>query len=497
MDARIISTPFRRILVARPRHHALGLLVADVLICLHVARASGTPMLLLRGDRGEDSPLLHLIAKGVLRVDNLPLRTPLASRVWTLLLGWFRFQHFLKFLRNYVIDGMLVVTDLVTNLVARIVGLPGTFRKFTNIQVRNAQTRLDGGPNSKLKRRSRWRQIAVSALDGLKMAKFGRGADPRERVLAARIRMCARLEATRRPTPPGREVHHGYDVRQLSVERPVSVTFSAADEARARAQAEALGLTGVPLVTLHVREGGSKRDASTGGFTRDVARDARTESYLPAVDELVRRGFTVVRIGDPAMTPVKRLGLVDLATHPSRSALVDFWCVKNSRFFMASDSGPYLLSWLFNVPCLALNITNVLGVFPLRRTDVYVIKRVRDTATGRAVPLSEMLTEEFLVTLRRRMNKEGALQYVDNDEDDIRDAVLEMLAGLEQPRAETPLQAEYRRRIAQVRTGPLVRAKLHEKAGADEVFLGQGRVSGAFVDRYFDAVTEQRVTGAR
>ena len=222
-------------------------------------------------------------------------------------------------------------------------------------------------------------------------------------------------------------MHHGYDIRKLSAEHPVRVQFSAVDDAEARAVMRSLGLVDVPLVTLHVREGGSKRSE-----LRDAARDASIETCLPAVDELVQRGFTVVRIGDPAMTPVKRPGLVDLATHPSRSALVDFWCVKNSQFFVASDSGPYLLSWLFNVLCLALNITNVLGVFPLRHADLYLIKRVQEAASGRPVPLSEMLTEEFLSTLRRRMYKDGALQYVDNDEDDIRSAVLEMVDRLQE-----------------------------------------------------------------
>ena len=89
-----------------------------------------------------------------------------------------------------------------------------------------------------------------------------------------RQRTSERLEAMRRPTPPGREIHHGYDVRRLSAEAPLSVAFATADAARATAFAAARGLLDAPFVTLHVRDGGSKREATTGGFARDVVRDA-------------------------------------------------------------------------------------------------------------------------------------------------------------------------------------------------------------------------------
>ena len=384
-------------------------MIPDVLIGLFVARTIRVPLVFLRSKQGTDSPLLYLVAEGVSRIDGRFVRSSTASRAWTLLLACFRFKDGLRTPRNHVISATIVVVDAVGTVLAS--GLRGLFgprrlRRAWNQAVGHAQAWCGGGVNAKLTRRVPWRRFVSGTLERWKfVGKFDRAKDPREWALTARARFSTRLEASRRRTPPGREVHHGYDIRRLSAEHPVRVQFSAVDDAEARAVMRSLGLVDVPLVTLHVREGGSKRSEP-----RDAARDASIETCLPAVDELVQRGFTVVRIGDPAMSPVKRPGLVDLATHPSRSALVDFWCVKNSQFFMASDSGPYLLSWLFNVPCLALNITNVLGVFPLRHTDLYLIKRVQEAASGRPVPLSEMLTEEFLSTLRRRMYKDGALQ---------------------------------------------------------------------------------------
>ncbi|MDO8794123.1 MAG: TIGR04372 family glycosyltransferase [Vicinamibacterales bacterium] len=484
MDARFIRAPFRRTLVSRPRHHALGLLIVDVLISLHLARVKRAPLVFLRGEQGEDSPMLHLVAEDVSLVDNRVVRTRAASRAWTWLMAAARFKDGLLSPRPHLVNGSLVVLDAACAALA-VAAHAMRLRDGWNTVVRRVLAWLDAPHAKKTSLRVRWGHALWDRLDRWQVAKQSREGEFRERILKFRARLSARLDVSRRSIPPARQVHHGYDVRRLCLEQPLRVGFQAEDEARAREAAGALGLLDRPLVTLHVRDGGSKRDASTGGFARDVSRDARIESYLPAIDLLVSRGYTVARIGDPEMSPIQHTGLVDVATHPGHDLLLDLWCVRNSRFFIAGDSGPYMLSWLFNVPCLAANITNVLGVFPLRPEDVCLIKIVEEVQTSRAIPLSEMLTSEFLATLRRRIAKEGALRYVDNDAQDICAAVREMDDGLQHPRPETPLQRSYRHRIEEIRNGPLVRAKLSEKIGSGEVLLGKGRVAHAFAERHF------------
>ena len=485
MDARFIRAPFRRMLVSRPRHSALGLLIVDVLISLHLARMNRVPLVCLRGEQDEDSPLLHLSVEGVSLVDNAFVRSRAVSRMWTRLLGLIRFKDGVVSPRHHLVNASLVVLYAGLTVLATL--LRPRIRGFWNRGIRLAQAPL---VSLSTRRRSRVMRWAIERLASWKLPKRDRDADRRERVLQARARLLTQLDESRRSIPPRRQVHHGYDVRRLCVEQPLEVSLRPADEARARQLAGDLGLLDRPLVALHVREGGSKRDAGTGGFKRDVSRDARIESYLPAVDYLVSCGYTVVRIGDQGMSPCHRPGLVDAATHPEHDLLLDLWCVRNCRFFIAGDSGPYMLSWLFNVPCLAVNITNVLGVFPLRPSDVYLIKTVQDVATGREIPLSELLTTEVLTTLRRRIAKEGALRYVDNDAEDILAAVEEMERGLRHREPQSALQQVYHQRIRAIREGPLVRAKLSEKVGSGEVLLGEGRVSYAFVARHFGGAAD-------
>ena len=170
------------------------------------------------------------------------------------------------------------------------------------------------------------------------------------------------------PATGPRALYHpffGLNFRRLFVEQPLQVTLGFEDAGDTEALAAALSLKGGRrIVTLHVRESGFKAAQGISDRDKDVVRNACVHSYAPAIDWLVERGFLVVRIGDSSMTPMSRPGVMDLATSPRRTLALELWCIQRSAFFIATDSGPYNLCLLFNVPCLATNMTHVIGGVP-------------------------------------------------------------------------------------------------------------------------------------
>src|SRR6185436_10511695 len=75
-------------------------------------------------------------------------------------------------------------------------------------------------------------------------------------------------------------------------------------EREAIAQAAMLGIGPTDrIVTVHVRESGYRSTAGLRQRQWDELRNARIETYFAAFNALVERGFTVVRLGDPSMTP--------------------------------------------------------------------------------------------------------------------------------------------------------------------------------------------------
>jgi putative glycosyltransferase (TIGR04372 family) len=208
----------------------------------------------------------------------------------------------------------------------------------------------------------------------------------------------------------------GQDVPTIRLRLP------AEEEARVARLAESLGIQPAsPIVTVHVRESGYRSTAGLRQRSWDESRNARIDSFFPAFQALVKRGYTVVRLGDPTMTPVALPGVVDLATSLARSQWLDIWCTMRSEFLIGCDSGPSWLAVLLGVPVLTVNAVHFRDVS--RSTDRVVCKLARDRQTGDILSVSEMLTEDFLAV----GFKGDRYACVDNTPSDIARAAIDMI----------------------------------------------------------------------
>jgi putative glycosyltransferase (TIGR04372 family) len=267
----------------------------------------------------------------------------------------------------------------------------------------------------------------------------------------------------------------GLNMRRLLAEEPLAVRLSDEDLREVQPQVQALGLSdGQPIVTLHVREAGYKASTGVEDRAKDTVRNARIESYLPAIDWLVSHGYTVVRIGDSSMAPLQRDGVIDLATLPSHSLGLDLYYVKRSAFFIATDSGPYNLSLLCDTPCLATNMTHVLGAYPLRARDRYVVRRVDDLSENRELTLNDMLTPQHL-KFRWDSSK---YRFHDNSPEDILDGVQEMVSVTRGPWQPSAVQRAFRDTIVSFLATDYGRRKLKQPAGTP-YFVGDGWATAA------------------
>lgn len=286
------------------------------------------------------------------------------------------------------------------------------------------------------------------------------------------------------PRQRANERPHYY--RRRLLRQPVPVRLSARAHEEAVRQAESIGLgEEMRIVSVHAREPGYKfgretHDAKPDHARDDSTRNVRIESYFAAIDDLVDRGFTVVRIGDSTMTPVKRRGVIDLATMPERTPLLEIYCLMRSHLLVGSDSGPSAVAYLTNTPLVSLNCTDPIAAYPIRANALYTLKRVTDRHTGRALTLGEMLQFEYATNNRdpRRY------RYYDNTPEEVVAAVREMLEMLDGRAELSGAQRDYHQRALAAATELRPLSNYIAKWGADDGFLGDGRISRDFVQRY-------------
>lgn len=435
----------RRVLVVRPDSRAYGHEIVHVLMGLYMARAAGAESCVMRPSEPANPALYQLASPDV------PIIPPDGWRA-ALLRGFWHAAECLDALRSAVGWPLRLSSSLIRRALVR--GASSLSR----------DSRMPKRLRGRLKTASR----ALS--DSEKVAKS--------------------------PPVSEQEPYFGLNFWRLYARDSIRVCLSADQEKVAVTLGRELGLTSeTKIVTLHVR-GSTARDI-LNETEREIERerDASIESYYEAIDFLVSRGYTVVRLGDPTMAPIARRGLVDLATWPDRSGALELWCISKSDFFIACDSGPYSLGRLLNTPCLAVNVTNVTGAYPVCWRDMYILKRAIDCRTGHTLTLDEMVTEDYLLNRRRP----GRFRYIENTSEEILEAVRDMLTGLSSDNGPSPAQRQYKDLISTVVRSPMLSQKWAIKRAPELSFTGDGHIGAGFADRNLHQrhELEATVVGAR
>ena len=189
---------------------------------------------------------------------------------------------------------------------------------------------------------------------------------------------------------------------------------------------------GVPrdgwFVALHVRD--IRWRGTTAGL--QAIRNADTASYLPAIDEITRRGGFVIHMGDADGPPLRPLAnVIDYGQSDMRSDWMDIFLLARSRFVLGSASGPIFVPPLYGVPSVLTNWWPP-GMRPWHAQDIYIPKLPKRAEDGAYLTLSETLREpvSYCHSLRHLAAEMGVV-VEDNDPELIRDAVAEMLTRLD------------------------------------------------------------------
>lgn len=266
--------------------------------------------------------------------------------------------------------------------------------------------------------------------------------------------------------------------------RRLEVSLPAPLVAEARRQALAHGIAAdARIITLHAREAGYKRGQEMEdvkpGVREDAVRNAHIEHYVAAVEYLTGQGYTVVRLGDPSMTPLTMPGVVDLALSPARTNLLEVYCLMNSVFMIGCESGPSSLTYLTNTPCLWVNCTDPITSFPIRANSMYLLKRVRDRKSRKFLTLDDRLEHDYIEHFRHTQRNE----YFDNTPEEILAATREMESVVLHGTPPSAAQRAFREKATEAGVFFVDRLAYIRKWGPDEGFLGDGRIAQIALDQ--------------
>lgn len=218
-----------------------------------------------------------------------------------------------------------------------------------------------------------------------------------------------------------------YRINQLWGERPPVLHLSQEDEVWSKKTLKELGISDNQwFVCLHVREGGFlPQNEPLHDF-----RNAAIENTALAIEEIVKRGGVVVRVGDASMKPYSAPGLIDYARHPLKSDRMDVILCARARFFLGCTSGLAFLSMIFGVPIAHANMIPV-DTLGFRYTDLSIPKLVWSESLQQYLTFQELFTSKSGSYILSQQYKDAGLRVDENSPEDILKMTKEMLDRLE------------------------------------------------------------------
>lgn len=225
---------------------------------------------------------------------------------------------------------------------------------------------------------------------------------------------------------------------------PIQVDLAEEQEEKAKPILEKLGIKNKEsFVCLYVRDPGF--DKLKKGACGSKLANADIEHFKKAVLSIIGKGYHVIRVGDPRMSPIEiHEKFIDYVHTPYYSELMDLYFYRHCSFWVGTMSGGRDAPLFYNRPCVVVNAVELpySGVC-INKDDAHIRKHIFSVRDKRFISLKEQL--ERLDELPPAKYDYGKYLHVENTPDEINQVVLEWYEGGRNPDFDwnLPLQEEF------------------------------------------------------
>jgi len=157
-------------------------------------------------------------------------------------------------------------------------------------------------------------------------------------------------------------------------------------------------------------------------------RDSDVKSYYLAAENLAKRGYYVLRMGN--MNKEKLISnnkkIIDYSYSKFRSDFMDIFLSSKCSFTISNSAGLDALSKLFRKPIVWVNFVPIAWLPAFNANYVYLFKKHFSIKLDRELSLKEIFEYEVAGSLNSEMYKKKGIKLVENSPQEISDAALEL-----------------------------------------------------------------------
>ena len=228
----------------------------------------------------------------------------------------------------------------------------------------------------------------------------------------------------------GHNANMDRDIFNLLDKYPSHLKFIAEEEIKGQEQLKNIGLPyNAKFVCLFVRDNAYLNSYQPEhDWSGHDYRDVNVQNYILAIQELINRGYFVIRMGAKVKEPVnfKNPKFIDYAYNGMRTDFLDIYLGSKCQFCISSSSGwDAVPGILFRKPVLITNLVPV-GYLPTFSSKyTLMIKGHHSIDENRYLTFSEIFEYGLGYTLDGAIYTKKKIQLIENSPEDILEAVKE------------------------------------------------------------------------
>ena len=180
------------------------------------------------------------------------------------------------------------------------------------------------------------------------------------------------------------------------------------------------------FVCIHLRDGAFKND-----FNRRAERNVDTRNYYSMIKYLISKNYFVIRIGQTQKhkIEIKEKEFIDYPFSKIKSEFMDLHLIKNCKFFIGNLSGPLEAAYMFDKPCLALDVNKVFEAFPRHKLSRSVFKNLYFKKSNKKIPFKEFINLDLKFHHWKFID--NSIEYKNLNEDEILREVMNYVSLIE------------------------------------------------------------------
>jgi len=212
--------------------------------------------------------------------------------------------------------------------------------------------------------------------------------------------------------------------------------FSKKEEKEGAGKLASLGIPeGAQFVCVYGRDSDYLKEKYPGvDWSYHDVRNSDIQNYIPAIEELISRGYYVIRMGSVVKEAIKlnHRKLIDYASCGENSDFLDIYLSAKCKFWMGASGGLNSVPVVFRRPTGFVDWFELKNIYLIDQWGIILLKKIwlieeeRFLSFREILELNKKYADKSILHITQGLLKENKIKVISNSSDEIRALAIEL-----------------------------------------------------------------------